>query len=223
MTAQPTLAVWKFASCDGCQLTLLDCEDELLTLAGEVQDRALPRGVQRGVPRARTTCRSSRDRSRPPPDARAHPRGPGAVPGPDHHRRVRHVRRHPGAAQLRRRRASSARWCTPAPSTSPRSRPRRRHRRARAGRLRAARLPDRPRPAARGDHRLPRRPQAGHARTPASAPSASAAALTCVMVADGTPCLGPVTHAGCGALCPASRPRLLRLLRPDDGRRTSRR
>jgi coenzyme F420-reducing hydrogenase gamma subunit len=27
--------------------------------------------------------------------------------------------------------------------------------------------------------------------------------LTCVMVADGTPCLGPVTHAGCGALCPA--------------------
>ena len=36
MTA-PRLAVWKFASCDGCQLTLLDCEDELLTLAGEVQ------------------------------------------------------------------------------------------------------------------------------------------------------------------------------------------
>ena len=25
----------------------------------------------------------------------------------------------------------------------------------------------------------------------------------CVMVAKGTPCLGPVTHAGCGALCPA--------------------
>jgi sulfhydrogenase subunit delta len=24
----------------------------------------------------------------------------------------------------------------------------------------------------------------------------------CVMVAHGTPCLGPVTHSGCGALCP---------------------
>ena len=34
---KPKLAVWKLASCDGCQLTLLDCEDELLTLAGAVE------------------------------------------------------------------------------------------------------------------------------------------------------------------------------------------
>lgn len=33
---RPKLAVWKFASCDGCQLTLLDCEDELLELAERV-------------------------------------------------------------------------------------------------------------------------------------------------------------------------------------------
>jgi coenzyme F420-reducing hydrogenase gamma subunit len=33
---RPRLAVWKFASCDGCQLTLLDCEDELLPLAETV-------------------------------------------------------------------------------------------------------------------------------------------------------------------------------------------
>ncbi len=34
--AVPALAVWKFASCDGCQLTLLNCEDELLTIAGSL-------------------------------------------------------------------------------------------------------------------------------------------------------------------------------------------
>jgi coenzyme F420-reducing hydrogenase gamma subunit len=34
---KPKLAVWKFASCDGCQLSLLDCEDELLALAGEIE------------------------------------------------------------------------------------------------------------------------------------------------------------------------------------------
>lgn len=35
----PSLAVWKFASCDGCQLTLLDCEDELLAITEQVQIR----------------------------------------------------------------------------------------------------------------------------------------------------------------------------------------
>ncbi len=34
---RPKLAVWKFSSCDGCQLSLLDCEDELLTVAGAVE------------------------------------------------------------------------------------------------------------------------------------------------------------------------------------------
>ncbi|HEX2736378.1 MAG TPA: oxidoreductase [Polyangiaceae bacterium] len=34
---RPKLAVWKFASCDGCQLSLLDCEDELLALSEQVE------------------------------------------------------------------------------------------------------------------------------------------------------------------------------------------
>ena len=34
---KPKLAVWKFSSCDGCQLSLLDCEDELLALAERVE------------------------------------------------------------------------------------------------------------------------------------------------------------------------------------------
>ena len=34
---KPTLAVWKFASCDGCQLSVLDLEDELLALADHLE------------------------------------------------------------------------------------------------------------------------------------------------------------------------------------------
>jgi len=34
---KPKIAVWKFASCDGCQLSLLDCEDELLDVVGAVE------------------------------------------------------------------------------------------------------------------------------------------------------------------------------------------
>jgi sulfhydrogenase subunit delta len=36
------LAVWKFSSCDGCQLSLLDCEDELLTIAEAVHIANFP-------------------------------------------------------------------------------------------------------------------------------------------------------------------------------------
>src|SRR3954447_8930907 len=48
---RPKLAVWKFASCDGCQLSLLDCEDELLAVAGAVEIAYFPeatRGVLKG-------------------------------------------------------------------------------------------------------------------------------------------------------------------------------
>lgn len=37
MAKRPRLGVFKFASCDGCQLTLLDCEDDLLTVAHQVE------------------------------------------------------------------------------------------------------------------------------------------------------------------------------------------
>lgn len=37
MGNKPRLAVFKFASCDGCQLSLLSLEDELLTIAGKVE------------------------------------------------------------------------------------------------------------------------------------------------------------------------------------------
>ena len=39
---KPTLAVWKFASCDGCQLSLLDCEDELLAIGDSLRIASFP-------------------------------------------------------------------------------------------------------------------------------------------------------------------------------------
>lgn len=36
VATEPSLAVWKFASCDGCQLTLLSCEDELLAVTDQL-------------------------------------------------------------------------------------------------------------------------------------------------------------------------------------------
>ena len=43
---RPKLAVWKFASCDGCQLTLLNCEDELIPLAGAVEIAYFPEATR---------------------------------------------------------------------------------------------------------------------------------------------------------------------------------
>lgn len=39
---KPKVAVWKFASCDGCQLSLLDCEDELLAVTQEIEIANFP-------------------------------------------------------------------------------------------------------------------------------------------------------------------------------------
>ncbi len=46
---KPKLAVWKFASCDGCQLSLLDCENELLAVAGAIEIANFPEASRRIV------------------------------------------------------------------------------------------------------------------------------------------------------------------------------
>ena len=43
---KPKIAVWKFASCDGCQLCLLNCEDELLSLVRELVVAYFPEGFR---------------------------------------------------------------------------------------------------------------------------------------------------------------------------------
>ena len=213
--AKPKLAVFKFASCDGCQLSLLDCEDELLAVARRRGDRQLPRGLARGRRRAPTTSPWSKARSprRTTPSASAQVRKQSQAPG--HDRRLRHRGRDPGAAQLRgragvrrgglRRRPeyvaalehldadlrSTCAWTSSCAAA----------RSARRSSLETLLAPARRPPA------QPRRPTA-------CASSASAAARRASWWPGARPCLGPVTQAGCGALCPAYRPRLLRLLRP---------
>ena len=100
--ARPTLAVWKFASCDGCQLSLLDCEDELLTLAGAVRiahftemSRATVDGPY-DVSLVEGSITTARGR-------RADPGDQGELASAHHHRRLRVRRRDSGPAQLRRR------------------------------------------------------------------------------------------------------------------------
>jgi len=47
---KPKIAVYKFASCDGCQLSLLDAEDELLAVAGAVDIANFPEASRRVLP-----------------------------------------------------------------------------------------------------------------------------------------------------------------------------
>lgn len=44
--AKPKVAVWKFASCDGCQLSMLDLEDEILAITGAVQIAYFPEATR---------------------------------------------------------------------------------------------------------------------------------------------------------------------------------
>ena len=46
-SGKPKVAVFKFASCDGCQLSLLDAEDELLDVAGAIDIAFFPEASRR--------------------------------------------------------------------------------------------------------------------------------------------------------------------------------
>jgi sulfhydrogenase subunit delta len=47
---KPTLAVYKFSSCDGCQLSILNLEDELLDLVGAVEIAYFLEARRRTIP-----------------------------------------------------------------------------------------------------------------------------------------------------------------------------
>ena len=164
--------------------------------------RLLPRGVER-------------DRSPGPYDLSL---VEGSITTPEDAERIQRVRRQsrrwsrsapaPPPAGSRRcatspTSRSSSPPSTPRPSTSRRSRPRRRSPTHVHVDFELHGCPIDKRQLLEVHQRLPQRAPARDRRRTASASSASARGNVCVMVAHGTPCLGPVTHAGCGALCPS--------------------
>jgi len=199
-TRKPTLAVWKFASCDGCQLSLLDCEDELLALAGEVE-------IAYFLEARRATAKGPYDLSLVE----------GSVTTAHDAKRIQQVRRSSrklvtigacataGGVQALRNFAdvsdfTSIVYASPEYiSTLETSTPISAH--------------------VKVDFELNGCPinkrellevitAMLHGRRPNISPASVCMECkrrgnVCVMVAHGTPCLGPVTHAGCGAICPS--------------------
>ena len=200
MVSLPSLAVWKFASCDGCQLSLLDCEDELLAVAGQV--------------RIAHFLEATREVQPGPYDVSL---VEGSITTPEDAQRIRRVREMSrtlvtigacataGGVQALKNFADvdeyvSVVYATPdyistLDSSTPIS----------------AHVPV--------DFELNGCPINKrqllevitaflHGRRP-EIPTSSVCmeckrrGMVCVIVAHGTPCLGPVTHAGCGALCPS--------------------
>ena len=198
--ARPTLAVWKFSSCDGCQLSLLDCEDELLAVAEQVRDRVLP-GSHPGDRRRTVRPVPRRGLGHHRPRRRAHPGDPRRLAPTRDDRRLRDGRRDPGAAQPRRRRRVSCTLVYATPryvSTLATSTPISAHVPV-DFELRGCPIDRRQLLDVIAAFLGERRPNvAGHS----VCVECKLRGNVCVMVADGTPCLGPVTHAGCGALCP---------------------
>jgi coenzyme F420-reducing hydrogenase gamma subunit len=200
VATKPKLAVWKFSSCDGCQLSLLDCEDELLAIAEGVQIAYFPEATSGEV------------------------EGPydvslveGSVTTPHDLERIREIREQSGllvtigacatsgGIQALRNFTDVRDWI-PVVYASPEyistlatSTPVADHVKVdlelRGCPISKAQLVETVSALLAG--RRPRIPSTSVCT------ECKARGTPCVMVAFGTPCLGPVTQAGCGALCPA--------------------
>jgi coenzyme F420-reducing hydrogenase gamma subunit len=200
VAAKPRLAVFKFASCDGCQLTLLDCEDELLDVAGRVEIANFPEA------------------------SRAILKGPydvtlveGSITTPHDAERIREIRKQSrfliaigacatagGIQALRNgkdiREFVAAVYATPEYITTlDTSTPIAQHVRVdlelRGCPISKTQLLETLSALLTG--------RRANLNTGSVCTECKARGTPCLAVARGTPCLGPVTQAGCGALCPA--------------------
>lgn len=197
---RPRLAVWKFASCDGCQLTLLDCEDELLAVAQALDIAYFPEAT-------RAPIRGNYDLSLVE----------GSITTPHDAERIRDIRRRSrtlvsigacataGGIQALRNFADVKEYTSIVYArpdyieTLATSTPMSDHVKV-DFELRGC-------PIDKGQ--LIEVITAFLAGRKPVIPAHSVCLRcklkgnVCVLVAHGTPCLGPVTHDGCGALCPS--------------------
>jgi len=196
----PTLAVFKFASCDGCQLSLLDCEDELLAVAGQIDIAYFPEARRHAAPGPYDVALVE-----------------GSVTTAEEVERIKEVRRQSrmlvtigacataGGIQALRNWADVAEF-TRVVYASPEYIHTLAHSRPVSDivpvdfELRGCPINKAQLLELITSLLLGRRPQVP---THSVCVECKRAGTACVMVAVGAPCLGPATQAGCGAICPA--------------------
>lgn len=197
---KPRLAVWKFSSCDGCQLSVLDCEDELLELAGRVEIAYFLEAVRAPL-KGRFDISlvegsiSTQDEIERLHDVRRRSRSLVTIGACATAGGIQALRNFAQVEEFQRLVYARPEWV----STLSQARP----------------IAD----FVPVDFELRGCPVSKtqllevlnallHGRKP-NVPRHSLCVdckrqgLTCVMVAHGTPCLGPVTQSGCGVICPA--------------------
>jgi sulfhydrogenase subunit delta len=197
---RPRIAVFKFASCDGCQLSLLNLEDELLALAGEVEIAYFPEARSSELP--------------PPYDVAL---VEGSITTAHDRERIQEVRRqakylvtigacaHSGGIQALRNWKDVHEfirqvYATPAYIESlNESTPVASHVAVDFS-LTGCPVDSRQLLRALTDLLIGRTP---HLPRHSVCMECKQRGSICVLVAKGVPCLGPLTQAGCGAICPA--------------------
>lgn len=200
MDRRPRLAVFKFASCDGCQLTLLDCEDELLSIAGQVEiahfleasSAAASGPYDVSLVEGSITTAEDRDRIH---EVRRQSRrlvtiGACATSGG-----IQALRNMVNVTDYTRIVYAQPEYISTLSSST-----------AIADHVRVDfELRGCPINKQQLLHVISSYLTGATPRLPSSSVciECKRRGTPCVMVTRGTPCLGPVTHAGCGALCPA--------------------
>jgi coenzyme F420-reducing hydrogenase gamma subunit len=197
---KPTVAVWKFASCDGCQLTLLDCEDELLTLAERVEiayfteaSRATVEGpYDVSLVEGSVTTLHDAERIR---EIRAQSRALITIGACATSGGIQALRNYADVDDFASIVYASPDYISTLSTSTPIS--------AHVPvdfELTGCPIDKSQLLEVIAAHLHGRRPRV---RAHSVCVECKRRGTVCVMVAHGTPCLGPVTHAGCGALCPS--------------------